>query len=228
MRSSATAAGVVRQMPEFRARRTSTPTHIPSFDAQLASRTAALQAARPVRPAPAPLPVAKPTTFEAAAPPGVVVPLEPPADFEEPIADVAAVTTVRPDWPLPPARARILARAEALLGVPYVWGGDLTSGMDCSAYLSRAWGLSRQTTDTLSSFSDPIRKEQLAAGDALNLPTWKDPSRHGHVRIFDRWADDAKTRMWVYEETAETGMAVHRTIEWDSKYQPLRLRGLAA
>jgi cell wall-associated NlpC family hydrolase len=125
------------------------------------------------------------------------------------------------------ARNAIVDRAESLLGIPYVWGGDSPRGYDCSSWLSKVWGVSRHTTDSLSKVADPITKDDLQAGDAMNLPTWKDPSGHGHVRMFDRWADPSKQTMWVYEETADTGNSVHRVIPYDARYQPMRLRGLA-
>ena len=98
------------------------------------------------------------------------------------------------------ARAEILATAQQLLDVPYVWGGTSPSGLDCSAFVSRAWGVPRQTTDTLASVARPITKDELQSGDALNLTTTADPSGYGHVRIFDRWANAEHTQMWVYED----------------------------
>ena len=53
------------------------------------------------------------------------------------------------------ARSQIIANAEKLLNVPYVWGGVNATGLDCSAFVSKAWGVSRQTTDTLASVSHP-------------------------------------------------------------------------
>jgi hypothetical protein len=127
-----------------------------------------------------------------------------------------------------PERAELVERARSLLGIPYVWGGDSPKGLDCSAFVSRIWGVPRQTTDTLSKVADPIAKEQLKAGDVMNLPTWKDPHGFGHVRMFDRWADAKHSKMWVYEETADAGAkSIHRVIDYDPKYQPMRWRELA-
>jgi cell wall-associated NlpC family hydrolase len=129
--------------------------------------------------------------------------------------------------PTSPERAELLRRAHGLLGIPYVWGGDTPKGLDCSSFVSRVWGVTRQTTDTLSTVADPIAKDELRAGDVMNLPTGKDPEGLGHVRMFDRWADPAKTKMLVYEETSDPGQAVHRVLDYDARYQPMRLRGLA-
>jgi hypothetical protein len=118
------------------------------------------------------------------------------------------------------SRADIISRAESLLNVPYAWGGNSTSGLDCSAYLSRAWGVSRQTTDSLSQVASRIAKDELQAGDALNLTSAADPEGDGHVRLFDRWANPEHTKMWVYEETPPR--SVHHVINWDPAYQPMR------
>jgi cell wall-associated NlpC family hydrolase len=122
--------------------------------------------------------------------------------------------------PAPVSRSEILHNAEQLMGVPYVWGGTSPSSLDCSAFVSRAWGVSRQTTDTLASVARPISKDELQAGDALNLTTGRDPEGDGHVRLFDRWANPEHTQLWVYEETPPR--SVHHVINWDPAYQPMR------
>jgi hypothetical protein len=86
--------------------------------------------------------------------------------------------------------------------------------------VSRAWGIPRQTTDTLAKFATPISKDELQAGDALNLTTSNDGNGTGHVRLFDKWADAAHTKMWIYEETPPR--SVHHVINWDPKYTPMR------
>ena len=221
------ADGALRGLPEFKPRRSAPATMVASFSDQLTSRQTAPP---PVR-----------GTNRISSRPTTTLPRRDVASFRAPTvpADRDDPPGTRgPDRPTAPgllpharldqSRAALVQRAESLLGVPYVWGGDAVVGMDCSAYVSRVWGVSRQTTDTLHKVADPILKDELQAGDALNLPTWKDPSRHGHVRLFDRWADAAKTKMWVYEETAETGRSVHRVIPYDARYEPMRLRGLPA
>src|SRR5215469_12711956 len=70
-----------------------------------------------------------------------------------------------PGGPTPMTRSDILANAQKLLDIPYVWGGVHPSGLDCSAFVSQAWGVSRQTTDSLSNVSHPISKDELQAGD---------------------------------------------------------------
>jgi cell wall-associated NlpC family hydrolase len=128
--------------------------------------------------------------------------------------------TMTSGGPAPISRGEILARAQNLMDVPYVWGGNSSSGLDCSAFVSQVWGVSRHTTDNLSQVATPIAKENLQAGDALNLTTSADSRGTGHVRLFDKWADAAHTKMWVYEETPPK--SVHHVINWDPKYTPMR------
>ena len=201
MRANLAAQPSVRTMPDFKERRAVAPRQVTSFAAQLASAS------------------------DAATPRGAVQRASRTTTVRRPSfdpADLAAAVS----GPSDPTRRDIIARASKLLGIPYVWGGDTPKGLDCSSYVSRAWGVGRQTTDTLSSVADDIGKDELRAGDAMNLPTWKDPHGYGHVRLFDRWADPARTRMWVYEETGDTGNSVHRVIPYDARYQPMRLRTL--
>jgi cell wall-associated NlpC family hydrolase len=122
--------------------------------------------------------------------------------------------------PAPISRAAILKNAEELLNLPYVWGGTSSTGLDCSAFVSKAWGVTRQTTETLASVAHPIPKDELQAGDALNLTTGRDAEGYGHVRLFDRWANPEHTRMYVYEETPPR--SIHHVINWDPTYQPMR------
>ena len=122
--------------------------------------------------------------------------------------------------PPPVTRSDILATAQQLLNVPYVWGGTSPTGLDCSAFVSKAWGISRQTTDTLATVAQPITKDELQAGDALNLTTARDPEGDGHIRLFDRWANAEHSRMYVYEETPPR--SIHHVIGWDPTYTPMR------
>ena len=124
-------------------------------------------------------------------------------------------------------RQRILTRAATLLGLRYVWGGNsTTNGMDCSAYVSWTWGVSRYTTDSIWNVSFGITKGELRPGDAMNLTIGRDPKRTGHIRIFEAWANADHTLVWVYEETPPR--VVHRVIVYDDRYQPIRLSGLSS
>jgi len=97
--------------------------------------------------------------------------------------------------------------------------------MDCSAFVSWAWGVDRYTTDSIWQVSSWIDKSELRPGDALNLTIGRDPRRFGHIRIFEAWANAERSLVWVYEETPPH--AVHRVIAYDERYQPIRLEGLS-
>jgi hypothetical protein len=144
-------------------------------------------------------------------------PAPPPAPEPEPAVVVDQTITVRNE---------IIRRAGTLLGLRYVWGGNsTTAGMDCSAYVSWVWGVSRYTTDSIWNVSFYIDKAELRAGDALNLTIGRDPARKGHIRIFEAWANAEHSAMWVYEETPPR--VVHRVVAYDDRYQPIRLAGLS-
>jgi hypothetical protein len=148
--------------------------------------------------------------------PAAPAPPPPPAPAVEPAPDATAQI-----------RQRILSRAASLLGLKYVWGGNSTSaGMDCSAYVSWTWSVSRYTTDSIWNVSFPITKGELRPGDAMNLTIGRDPKRTGHIRIFEAWANVEHTLVWVYEETPPR--VVHRVIVYDDRYQPIRLAGLSS
>jgi hypothetical protein len=144
--------------------------------------------------------------------------------FHAAMLDAAGSTPMVAGGPPATSRSDIVKNAEQLMNVPYVWGGTSSGGMDCSAFVSKAWGVSRHTTDNLSAVSHPISRDELKAGDALNLTTGNDSDGTGHVRLFDHWADAAHTRMYVYEETPPR--SVHHVINWDPRYQPMRRNNL--
>ena len=97
--------------------------------------------------------------------------------------------------------------------------------MDCSAFVSAAWDVSRYTTESIGWVSAPISKADLRSGDAMNLTMGRDPEGYGHIRMFEAWANAAHTLVWVYEETPPR--AVHRVVVYDDRYQPIRLDGLS-
>ncbi len=153
-------------------------------------------------------------------------PTPPPAPPASAAAEAAEAAAEPAPDPTVYVRQAILVRAASLLGLRYVWGGNSTlNGMDCSAYVSWVWGTSRWSTDSIWNVSFGISKEDLRAGDAMNLTTGRDPQRLGHIRIFEAWANAQHTAMWVYEDTPPR--VVHRVVAYDAKYQPIRLAGLS-
>jgi hypothetical protein len=208
MRTTAPDVGVVRDLPEFKSRRETPPQLVDGFANQLAARMDDGGNGPATRRAPARDRATRKDGAEALDP-----------------ADLAAA-----DFGPAPTKeqAELIRRAKGLLGIPYVWGGDSPKGLDCSAFLSRVWGVPRQTTDTLSKVAVNITKDELEPGDAMNLPTWKDSDGFGHVRMFERWGDAKHTKVWVYEATqGGIGKTVHRLIDYDPAYQPMRLKELA-
>lgn len=106
-------------------------------------------------------------------------------------------------------------------GVPYSQSGWYRGyRMDCSGFVSMAWGLDQSyTTWSLPEVSRPIPKYQLQAGDILLGP--------GHVVIFGAWANAQKTRYWCYEQTP--GRAVRHVVPYPFRvggnYRPYRYVG---
>jgi hypothetical protein len=150
-------------------------------------------------------------------------PVAPPPPSPPPAPPVVEAIVVDPSIEI---RGRMIVRAASMLGIPYVWGGNSTTrGMDCSAWVSRVWGVDRYSTDSIGHVSFPIAKSDLLPGDALNLTTGRDPRRLGHIRLFEAWANPARTLMWVYEATPPR--SIHRVIAYDDRYQPIRLSGLS-
>jgi hypothetical protein len=92
------------------------------------------------------------------------------------------------------------------------WGGTpyWATGLDCSAYVSHCWEISRQSTYTLPYWSTAIPHSRLQAGDILNIP-------YSHVRLFHERAGDG--RPIVYEASGSAAKVVHRVVSWGS-YEP--------
>ncbi|GAA3620525.1 hypothetical protein GCM10022267_03350 [Lentzea roselyniae] len=122
-------------------------------------------------------------------------------------------------------RSQMIVRSQAWIDarVPYSQGACYSNQYgsyrtDCSGYVSLIWGLGRsETTLTLRNFSSLINRADLRTGDAL--------LNDGHVALFVRWADVAKTQPVVREQAAPNGApTVERT--WSAStaagYEPRR------
>lgn len=90
------------------------------------------------------------------------------------------------------------------------------TGLDCSAFVSRCWEISRQSTRTLPNYSTEIARTDLLTADILNKPG-------SHVRLFDKRAADG--RPIVYEASGSATKCVHRTVDWGD-YTPRRFNQL--
>lgn len=90
------------------------------------------------------------------------------------------------------------------------------TGIDCSAFVSRCWEISRQSTRTLPNCSTEIARTDLLVGDILNKPG-------SHVRLFDKRATDG--RPIVYEASGSATRCVHRPVDWGD-YTPRRFNDL--
>ncbi|WP_211337125.1 FG-GAP repeat domain-containing protein [Lentzea atacamensis] len=122
-------------------------------------------------------------------------------------------------------RSQMIVRSQAWIDarVPYSQGACYSNQYgsyrtDCSGYVSLIWGLGRsETTLTLRNFSSLINRADLRTGDAL--------LNDGHVALFVRWADAAKTQPVVREQAGPNGApTVERT--WSAStaagYEPRR------
>ena len=97
---------------------------------------------------------------------------------------------------------------------------------DCSGYVSMAWSLSSSlSTVTLPGVSKMISKNDLKAGDILCKCGANTGGAGGHVLIFEKWADAAKTKYWAYEQHGNH-VTHHRIVPYpyfnDKSYVPRR------
>jgi hypothetical protein len=138
-------------------------------------------------------------------------------------------------------------------GIPYCWGchGSLeqvrskiehgvlagnicthnaprtdATGVDCSAFVSAAWGLANHfTTAAIPAIANPIANPaDLRPGDALNKPG-------SHVMLFLRFTADRKAEVMESSPGACDGRVCHNIYPLASLlargYQPVRFRALA-
>jgi cell wall-associated NlpC family hydrolase len=133
-------------------------------------------------------------------------------------------------------RDEVLTRAASWLAhaVPYSQTSFHTNAFgsyrtDCSGYVSMAWALPPNRhggLDTLglADVSDPIAKDDLAAGDVLLRVEGTNLTRH--VAIFVAWADETRTAYWGFEQAGGIG-ATSRVIAYPyeditGQYRPHR------
>ncbi|WP_439678993.1 transglycosylase SLT domain-containing protein [Embleya sp. MST-111070] len=138
-------------------------------------------------------------------------------------------------------RQAILARAKVWTDahIPYDQGttkmGLMADGKtkqyyrtDCSGFVTMAWGVEAgPTTVTMTGMTVAIQKNELTAGDIL---LDSDAGNSGHVVLFEKWVDDARSSYWAYEEAGGSG-AVYRKIPYPyfqghGPFEPRRLKSL--
>lgn len=95
-------------------------------------------------------------------------------------------------------------------------------GIDCSGFISRCWKLSKKhSTSMLFGICEKLPSPtELRPGDVMN-------TAEGHVLLFVRWTDPARTRALFYEAApfSKTLASEHDVAEMAaSGYQPLRYR----
>lgn len=144
-------------------------------------------------------------------PNGATVNLNPTLKNNEAGHQIGTTTT-----PTTGGAATVVARAQSWVNahVPYNMGGYYHGYReDCSGYVSMAWGLpapGRTTDDMLGKVGNTISKAALRQGDALLNPA---SGAHGHIVLFDKWADSGHNSYWGYEESGSRG-AVYRQIPY--------------
>jgi hypothetical protein len=103
----------------------------------------------------------------------------------------------------PITRSEVLRRAKSWADVPVSYSmyryrdGYRT---DCSGFVSMTWRLgSSRTTGTFGPVTHQITKNELKGGDVLR---WDNTGPGvGHIVLFEKWANDARTSYWAYEQT---------------------------
>ncbi|MBN2082390.1 SH3 domain-containing protein [bacterium] len=95
--------------------------------------------------------------------------------------------------PASPVGERLIARAKAMSGTPYVWGGESDSGVDCSGLIYKllldegadARGLPRRASTQMAQLGAVVDKEDLAPGDLVFFTTYKAGASHVGIYLGD-------------------------------------------
>ena len=89
--------------------------------------------------------------------------------------------------------ARLIARAKAMEGTPYVWGGESDNGVDCSGLIYKllidegasAVGLPRRASTQMAGLGQSVDKEDLEPGDLVFFTTYKPGPSHVGIYLGD-------------------------------------------
>lgn len=152
-------------------------------------------------------------------------------------------------WNVPISRSKVISRAKFWVDNKRSYSMQATSPgpesnkvwrKDCSAFVSMAWGTYHSdnptgyTTWSLHPSSGygvtrAISESQLSAGDILLITPAENGKSYGHVGIFEKWANTAKTQWVILEQAYGTGGTARRTIGYPyspssngAKYKPYR------
>jgi len=123
---------------------------------------------------------------------------------------------------------RAMERVERKLGYSQ---GAVTNGyrVDCSGFVSAAWGLPGPGTTTgpliseSSGIAHHIRKSEMQPGDALVVHG----SHEQHVMLFGGWANAQHTEMIILEDSGSKGCVSHKVpLGYASEYTAIRKNGM--
>jgi uncharacterized protein YgiM (DUF1202 family) len=88
---------------------------------------------------------------------------------------------------------RLLERARAMMGTPYVWGGEGDDGVDCSGLIYKVLGdegaeakcLPRRASEQMAQLGLAVEKEELQPGDLVFFTTYKSGASHVGIYLGD-------------------------------------------
>ena len=88
---------------------------------------------------------------------------------------------------------RLIKRAKAMEGTPYVWGGESDGGVDCSGLIYKilleegadAYGLPRRASTQMAGLGQAVDKEDLIPGDLVFFTTYKAGASHVGIYLGD-------------------------------------------
>jgi gamma-D-glutamyl-L-lysine dipeptidyl-peptidase len=89
------------------------------------------------------------------------------------------------------SRTEILTTARQLLGVPYLWGGMTTSGVDCSGFVHTVFkvhGIRLHRDADLQYYHDgvPVARDKLESGDLVFFETYQSGPSHVGIYVGNR------------------------------------------
>jgi uncharacterized protein YgiM (DUF1202 family) len=88
---------------------------------------------------------------------------------------------------------RLITRADAMMGTPYVWGGESDGGVDCSGLIYKLLCdegcdvkcLPRRASEQMAQLGLAVEKEELEPGDLVFFTTYKSGASHVGIYLGD-------------------------------------------